>query len=266
MNPINPLNYYPQPRWGRGGVKLILIVVLLILAGTGGVVLWRALIPVRTAVASVLLEGVNQPSTNPFMPKIGADQPNVTAPPGTGGSFSGSTPGLYGGTRNIATCDPQQMVAYLAANPDKAAAWASVLGITPADIPSYVSELTPMILRSDTVVTNHGFQNGRPTTLSSVLQAGTAVLVDKFGTPATKCYCGNPLTPPRRTSSATYSGTPWPSFSSAAITQVQPSAAPIQNFTIIDRATQHHRRTTHHHNHGIAAVYATDDPGAGFAE
>ena len=87
------------------------------------------------------------------------------------------------------------MVAFLQANPEKAAAWAGVLGISAASIPGYVAELTPVILRSDTYVTNHGFAGGRATTLTSVLQAGTAVMVDKFGTPRVKCYCGNPLTP-----------------------------------------------------------------------
>jgi uncharacterized protein DUF6777 len=77
-------------------------------------------------------------------------------------------------------------------SPDKAAAWAGVEGITPADIPRYVVELTPVTLRSDPAVTNHGFANGTPTTLRSVLQVGTAVLVDKFGVPRVRCMCGNP--------------------------------------------------------------------------
>jgi hypothetical protein len=45
-----------------------------------------------------------------------------------------------------------------------------------------------VLLRSDTVVTNHGFANGCSTTIPAVLQAGTAVLVDDKGVPVTKCY------------------------------------------------------------------------------
>src|SRR2546429_115073 len=72
---------------------------------------------------------------------------------------------------------------------------ASVEGIEPNDIATYVASLTPVILTSDTLVTNHGYANGHATTLRSVLQAGTAVMVDNTGVPRVKCNCGNPLTP-----------------------------------------------------------------------
>ena len=71
-----------------------------------------------------------------------------------------------------------------------------MLGIDPADIATYVGTLTPMQLRADTRVTNHGFVDGHATSLQSVLQAGTAVLVDDHGRPRVKCGCGNPLLDP----------------------------------------------------------------------
>jgi hypothetical protein len=40
-----------------------------------------------------------------------------------------------------------------------------------------------VILQRDTRVTNHGFRNGRATPTQSILQAGTAVLVDEYGVP-----------------------------------------------------------------------------------
>ena len=43
-----------------------------------------------------------------------------------------------------------------------------------------------MILRADTAVTNHGFRDGQATELHSVLQAGTAVLVDDQGQPVAR--------------------------------------------------------------------------------
>lgn len=103
----------------------------------------------------------------------------------------GNTSGLYGGTLNNSVCDRQAMIKFLQAHPDKGAAWARVQGITHAELPSYISGLTPVVLRSDTSVTNHGFSDGDATTLHSVLQAGTAVLVDKYGVPRARCYCGN---------------------------------------------------------------------------
>src|SRR5204863_5628304 len=86
---------------------------------------------------------------------------------------TGTAPGLYGGTGDTHVCDQQQLVGFLQQHPDKAAAWAGVLGITTGNIASYVATLTPVLLTNDTLVTNHGYRNGHATTLRSVLQAGT---------------------------------------------------------------------------------------------
>jgi hypothetical protein len=174
------------------------------------------------------------------MPSVGTDQTGVTPPPaatstsGSVATYSGDTPGLYGGTRNISSCDPDKMVTYLEQNPDKAAAWAGALGIQTTDIRTYVSGLTPVILRTDTYVTNHGFENGRANEIPAVLQAGTAVLIDKYGFPVTKCYCGNPLTRPRVYVSPTYTGTRWPAFTPTSITVIQQTTVVINIFTLVD--------------------------------
>ena len=55
--------------------------------------------------------------------------------------------------------------------------------------------LTPVVLTADTLVTNHGFNQGRATSIRWVLQAGTMAMVDDRGVPRVKCNCGNPLTP-----------------------------------------------------------------------
>jgi hypothetical protein len=183
------------------------------------------------------LEPVSSAGTNPFMPPVGTDQPNVTPPTNTGGTYSGDLVGLYGGTLNQSSCDPQQLVTFLQANPDKASAWASVVGIQVVDISTYVSELTPVVLRSDTYVTNHGFEDGRATPIPAVLQAGTAVLVDKYGTPVTKCYCGNPLGKPQTYAKPKYSGPHWPAYTPSSITIIQSTTVIIDTFTLVDTAT-----------------------------
>jgi hypothetical protein len=127
------------------------------------------------------------------------------------------------------------MLDYLNANPNKARAWASVEGISVAQLSDYVSQLTPIILRVDTRVTNHGFLNGRATSIQAVLQAGTAVLVDRYGVPRVKCNCGNPLSEPVAvTSSPTYTGEKWPTFSPTTVVVVNVSTTIINNFTLID--------------------------------
>ena len=133
-------------------------------------------------------------------------------------------------------CDPAKLVTYLGANPDKAKAWASVLGIDPAGIAAYVGTLTPVVLTTDTLVTNHGYANGHATSLQSVLQAGTAVMVDATGTPRVKCNCGNPLAPPEPITVTKTQGTPWPGYSPTAVTVIKPGP-PTKTLTLINTKT-----------------------------
>ena len=177
--------------------------------------------------AEVFLEPTSSTGSNPFTDTVAAPLPSSTVPRTTSTrprstttrpsnsliSTRGSTPGLYGGTQDNSSCDVNQLVAFLKANPAKAQAWAAVFGGRSADIPAYVSTLTPLLLDRDTRVTNHGYRNGSATAFQAVLQAGTAVLVDQFGIPRVKCNCGNPLTEPVALSSApTYMGPAWPGF------------------------------------------------------
>ncbi|HEY6423454.1 MAG TPA: serine/threonine-protein kinase, partial [Pseudonocardiaceae bacterium] len=195
------------------------------------------LLPSNTAADEIHREPDRTPGVNPFMPPEGNDRPGVTPPPGSGGTFNGNTSGLYGGTLNDSTCDRQAMITFLQAHPDKGAAWAGVQGISQAEVPNYISGLTPVLLRSDTAVTNHGFADGQATTLNSVLKAGTAVLVDKYGLPRARCYCGNPLTPANQPATKTYVGPTWSGFSPASITTIQPTTTPITEFTLVNPFT-----------------------------
>jgi hypothetical protein len=115
-----------------------------------------------------------------------------------GTTVDGGEPAVYGGSRDTQVCDIAGLVTFLTdpANAAKAEAWAAVQGIETGDIESYVSGLTAVRLRWDTRVTNHGFRNGEATPFQSLLQAGTAVLVDDTGVPRVKCNCGNPLLAP----------------------------------------------------------------------
>jgi hypothetical protein len=186
---------------------------------------------------SLRLEPIGFAGASPFSPPVGTDRLGVTPPPNSGGTVVGSTAGLFGGTENVSACNPQGMVAFLQQHPDKAVAWAGVLGISPADIPAFVSGLTSVVLRSDTMVTNHGFENGHATIIAAVLQAGTAVLVDQRGLPVVKCLCGNPLTPPVPFQRATFVGTSWPLFATTTITFIQPTVDVISQFTLVEPIT-----------------------------
>ena len=198
----------------------------------------------------IFLDAATSTGRNPFTASVMQPTPaaspapaaSATPLPGSGGnvvaSASGSMPGLYGGSRQVAACDKQKLITFLTSNPDKGRAWAGVEGISLDQIPTYINGLTAVILRHDTRVTNHGFLNGRATTYHDVLQAGTGVLVDQYGVPRARCYCGNPLTPPIPTRvTPTYTGPAWPGFSPTTVVVVQPAPQPITIITIVDITT-----------------------------
>jgi hypothetical protein len=195
-------------------------------------------------VGSMTLEAAGVPGVDPFTPSVAggvavaltgavvAEGAAVRRSLPTDASthtrvVSGTAPGLYGGSGDVHVCDPRQLVAFLNGHPGKAAAWARVLGIAPGEIGGYVAALTPVVLTGDTLVGNHGYRAGAATTLLSVLQAGTAVLVDASGIPRVKCNCGNPLTPPEliNLAGAATRGAAWPGYAPAGVTAVRAGTA-----------------------------------------
>jgi hypothetical protein len=174
-----------------------LVVVLIAAAGVGGVLL-RNVLASKPTGAEVVLTGATDPGVNSFMPPAAPPPPTNTQPPptlqahGNGPVVTQPLPGdrigIYGGTLDNAACDRDQMIAFLGGHPTQAGAfvealntdptvfWSGARPLTTADIPTYLRELTPVLLRLDTRVTNHGFDGTHPTTLQSVLQAEHADL------------------------------------------------------------------------------------------
>ncbi|WP_369231080.1 DUF6777 domain-containing protein [Streptomyces sp. R21] len=150
-------------------------------------------------------------------------------------SFSGATPGLYGGTQSVGSCDVERQIRFLTSDQAKARAFAGASGISQADIPGFLRGLTSVVLRADTRVTNHGFRDGRATSFQSVLQVGTAVLVDNRGVPRVRCACGNPLRQPvaLQVNPGTH-GRPWSGYRPAQVIVVTPAPKVIVNITIIN--------------------------------
>ncbi|MEU3506089.1 DUF6777 domain-containing protein, partial [Streptomyces hundungensis] len=147
----------------------------------------------------------------------------------------GSAPGLYGGTQNVASCDVEKQVGALQKDPAKNKAFASVLDIQPSGVPGYLRALTPVQLRLDTRVTNHGYRDGAPTSYQSVLQAGTAVLVDDHGVPRVRCACGNPLLPPvAQKGTPKRTGEAWPGYRPSNVVVVAPAVQVVNKFVVYD--------------------------------
>jgi hypothetical protein len=116
----------------------------------------------------------------------------------------------FGGSGSNRVCDRDKLIRFLKANPKRTREWARVLGVSPTfnRVKRYIATLHPVTLTRDTQVTNHAFQDGHAVPFQAILQAGTAVLVDKYGTPVVRCYCGNPLKPAVYTKTAKCTGCP----------------------------------------------------------
>ena len=194
----------------------LLVAVLVALTMTAGI-FGAAVLTARAAQADpVYLEPASAAGADPFVPSLLQPQEGAAAVP------------EMAGTGDQGTCDPATLTAYLNGHPDAAAAWVKALDADPGlswsggkqvtveQISAYVGELTPAVLGGDMQVTNHRFVDGQLAAVQSVLQEGTAVLVDADGTPRVRCACGNPLTPAAdsddESSETEYVGEPWDGF------------------------------------------------------
>ncbi|MEU9114023.1 DUF6777 domain-containing protein [Streptomyces sp. NPDC048483] len=226
--------------WWRSTPRIAIIAAALVAAVALTVVLTRP----SGGAGEVFLQPAAAAGPDPFTKstaKKSAPPPSPTPSPGsaTGNpTLRGSDPGLYGGSRNAASCDVEQQIAYLENDQAKAKAFADAAGIDVGALPSFLRSLTPVQLLRDTRVTNHGFKDGKATPFQSVLQAGTAVLVDSHGLPRVRCACGNPLRPPTALrSDAKPVGTAWPGYRASNTVAVRASSTEVKAFVLYDPET-----------------------------
>lgn len=245
----------PAPRPGRRPGRRVLAVVagVLVLAALVGGGLFAsgvldgeddatavAVQPVAEEVAELFLEPVGDAGPAPFTSPLGERDPFVPDPVavsrpdgGTEGvlAVASDTPGLYGGTGEK-TCDVEALLEHLEGDPDKRQAFADVLGVAPDVLEEHVAGLVPVLLSRDTRVTNHGYVDGEATPRQSVLQAGTAVLVDDRGVPRVRCECGNPLLKPTQLGEHEIGGDGWPGYERAESVAVEAATDALESLTV----------------------------------
>ncbi|HEY2702409.1 MAG TPA: DUF6777 domain-containing protein [Candidatus Dormibacteraeota bacterium] len=157
------------------------------------------------------------------------------APPTAITTVSGSVPQLYGGTVGSGACDPQRLADLLAAAPDVAADWAFAQGVDATAVPDLIQGLAPVLLLDDARVTDWRRVDGRAVPRQTVLEDGTAVLVDRFGAPRVRCLSGDPLGPPEVVSKGSrFVGSPWPRFRPANLVVIVPASAPLPQVVLLD--------------------------------
>jgi hypothetical protein len=159
-------------------------------------------------------------------------------------TVAGDQVGLYGGTPGVAACDREKMVNFLETHPQQGTAWKNVTGAK--DIRSYAQTLSPVVLTQDTRVTNHGFDSGQASPFQSVLQTGTAVLIDDRGVPRVRCACGNPLAEPQSASKPEFTGTAWKTFKKTSLVTVQQSVQTLDKVELVSVPVKDAPHRPHH--------------------
>ncbi|MFH9477895.1 DUF6777 domain-containing protein [Streptomyces anulatus] len=236
----------PGRPWWRSVPRIAAIATALVAAVVLVVVLTRP-DGGSKAGGEVFLQAAGDSGPDPFTestardgePEPGTASPSVAPSASRTGTqatrgVDGAAPGLYGGTRKVASCDVEQQIKVLKAAPDKNRAFASVQDIEPSAVPGYLRGLTPVTLRMDTRVTNHGYRDGEADAYQAVLQAGTAVLVDDRGVPRVRCACGNPLLPPVAQEDPRLTGQAWPGYRASDVVVVEPAEKPVKEFVMVD--------------------------------
>jgi hypothetical protein len=179
--------------------------------------------------SQVYLEAGGSVGANPFVPLI--SPPAAASGDSAGGDTSIQTDA---GADNRPACDTEKLISYLTKDSQAGAAWVHALNsdgnlswsggrkIETPQIPAYVRELTPRVLTEDLRVTDYQFTNGAALAVQSVLEKGTAILVDPQGIARVRCSSGNPLTPMvQQKAPPIYRGKPWPSFQPQRVVATQ---------------------------------------------
>lgn len=257
--PPGPLGPPPATKKSKRSLVLALLALLVVGAAVGSFLVFSK----DKASAEIRLEPISATLPDDFADNLDLDLPGSSlalalpdVPPlgsGIGSALAGlqadgDEPGLFGGSRDVGVCDIDQLIGFLtdSANADKAEAWAGVLGVDVDGIEDFIRGLTAVRLRFDTRVTNHGFRSGTANAIQSVLEAGTAVLVDDEGVPRVKCNCGNPLLEPEPLGDlsevdaldldalAANPEDAWEGFDPVQVVIVLPAATPVTAFVLVD--------------------------------
>ncbi|MFE3829619.1 DUF6777 domain-containing protein [Streptomyces sp. NPDC059092] len=191
-------------------------------------------VPVVPRAAAAPAERGARGAAGPEAPQGREGARGATAGTRTPRALPGSTPGLYGGSPS-ASCDVERQVALLAGDPAKARAFARGAALGQAPVPDFLRGLTPVVVRADVRVTAHGYRDGAASAFQSVLQAGTAVMVDAYGMPRVRCAGGSPLgAPVAAQGSVRYRGKPWRGYDANRVVVVHRAPRPLDALVIVD--------------------------------
>ncbi|MER6617968.1 DUF6777 domain-containing protein [Streptomyces xantholiticus] len=199
-------------------------------AGQGEILL----LPSASAGPEPFTASTVTPGAPPALPPVASAPKSPSGGGVTLRTLSGATPGLYAGTQQVGDCDVGRQAGLLAADRDKARAFAEAAEVERSGVAAYLRGLTPVVLRADIRVTGHGFHDGSAVARQAVLQAGTAILVDQYGAPRVRCASGTPLKAPvaARTAMVT-KGKAWPGYRADRTLVIKPAGQPVNNLLLV---------------------------------
>jgi tRNA A-37 threonylcarbamoyl transferase component Bud32 len=223
-------------------------------AAATAVVVFLGVLRAPSTQADLTLEGAGVAGAGAFAPDFRAgptpSSGGSSLPAGIvdTGAVSGATEGIYRAVKGGSPCDRDGLSAFFMQNPSIADLWVRAVAgdpvlatteafrsVTATTLPGYIAALTPVLLRADTQVTAFARTADAVAARQSVLQAGTAVLVDERGLPRLRCHGATPLTSPaRNTPTANRAGDPWPGFELRATVVMTPAANPLHQFGLAD--------------------------------
>ncbi|MFJ9929418.1 DUF6777 domain-containing protein [Streptomyces misionensis] len=240
---------------GSLAMACVLLSVALLLTGCAGAAVKEAQLGEEVFLQPAVEQGPNPFTESTATGPTGSGVPraagtgrtaDVSAPPAglavaplaAAHALSGGTPGLYSGSVRVTVCDVERQIGRLTADPARGEAFARAAGVSRSALPGYLRALTPVLLRADTRVTNHGYRDGQAAGYQAVLQAGTAVLVDDRGLPRVRCACGNPLRPPEEARGGVGArGTAWSGYRPNQVIVVTPAPQAVGSLTLLDART-----------------------------
>lgn len=220
--------------------KMILIPILLLIAILAGAQVFLG--PKAEGTQNeIFLAPKEVPGVNTFTP-VASELPSGPVAPETQppGEVTGTDAGLYAAVRGSSSCRTEALVSFLEApeNAGRRQVWASAAGVAAADVRPYIATLTPAWTRFDARVTEFGLKNGKAAPRQIVLEAGSAVLLDRTGFPRVRCASGSPLDRARSLPQPpVYRGTPWNGFNKSTLVVIKPGPQ-TRVITLFDPVTR----------------------------
>jgi hypothetical protein len=150
----------------------------------------------------------------------------------------GTTAGTFGGSADGDVCDVDRLIDHVTADPSLARAFGAPFAVAATGASALIRELTPVVLLTDTAVTEYALRGDGVGSRQAILQRGTAVLVDAAGMPAVRCISGSPVRAPQTLPpDVVIEGEAWDGFDLSRVSRTPPGDRLVDRLVLVDVRT-----------------------------